>query len=113
MCTVFVPGFRLNILSMLNCQLSETQRHRRIAEVSRKNFALEEQYSIHCYPFLVVSANSLIPLSGRSTVHCKKRFTVFPSPAGMQLTKPFLAGNNLIIPVLGEFGKEKNRLLPF
>ncbi len=39
------------------------------------------------------------------TVHCKKRFAVFPSPAGMSLTKPSLAGNNLIIPVLGEFGK--------
>ncbi len=52
----FAPGFRLNIPSTLNCQLSETQRHRRIAKVSRKNFALEVQYSIHCYPFLVVSA---------------------------------------------------------
>ncbi len=38
-------------------------------------------------------------------VHCKKRFAVFPSPSGMSLTKPFLAGNNLIIPVLGEFSK--------
>jgi hypothetical protein len=37
-------------------------------------------------------------------LHCKKKFAVFPSPAGMSLTEPSLAGNNLIIPVLGEFG---------
>ncbi len=30
------------------------------------------------------------------TVHCKKRLAVFPSPAGMSLTKLSLAGNNLI-----------------
>jgi hypothetical protein len=30
---------------------------------------------------------------------------IFPSPAGMSLTKLFLAGNNLIIPGQGEFGK--------
>jgi hypothetical protein len=38
-------------------------------------------------------------------VHCKKRLTIFPSPAGMSLTKLSLDGNNLIIPVQGEFGK--------
>jgi hypothetical protein len=38
-------------------------------------------------------------------LHCKKRFAVFPSPGGMSLTKPSLAGNNLIIPALGE-GRE-------
>ncbi len=37
--------------------------------------------------------------------HCKKRLPVFPSPAGMSLTKLSLAGINLIIPVQGEFGK--------
>jgi hypothetical protein len=39
------------------------------------------------------------------SVHCKKRFAVFPSPAGMSLTKPSLAENNLIIAAQGEFGK--------
>jgi hypothetical protein len=37
-------------------------------------------------------------------IHCKKRFAIFPSPAGMSLTKLSLDGNNLIIPVQGEFG---------
>jgi hypothetical protein len=31
------------------------------------------------------------------TLQCKKRFTVFPSPDGISLTKLPLAGNNLII----------------
>ncbi len=39
------------------------------------------------------------------SLHCKKRLAVFPSPAGMSLTKLSLAGNNLIIPTQGEFGK--------
>ncbi len=38
-------------------------------------------------------------------LHCKKRFVIFPSPAGMSFTKLSLDGNNLIIPVQGEFGK--------
>ncbi len=38
-------------------------------------------------------------------VHCKKRLTIFPSPAGMSLTKLSQAGNNLSIPGQGEFGK--------
>jgi hypothetical protein len=38
-------------------------------------------------------------------LHCKKRFMTFPSPAGMSLTKLSLAGNNLILPGQGEFGK--------
>ncbi len=38
-------------------------------------------------------------------IHCKKRLAVFPSPAGMSLTKLSLAGDNLIIPAQGEFGK--------
>ncbi len=33
-------------------------------------------------------------------VHCKKRLTIFPSQAGMSLTKASLAGNNLVIPEL-------------
>jgi hypothetical protein len=35
----------------------------------------------------------------------KKRFAVFPSPAGTSLTKLSLAWNNLIIPGQGGFGK--------
>ncbi len=31
-------------------------------------------------------------------IHCRKRLTLFPSPAGMSLTKLSLVGNNLIIP---------------
>jgi hypothetical protein len=42
-------------------------------------------------------------ISGPNTLY--KKFAVFLSPAGMSLTKPSLAGNNLIIPVLGDFGK--------
>jgi hypothetical protein len=41
--------------------------------------------------------------------HCtctvKKRLPVFPSPAGMLLTESSLAGNNLIFPGQGQFGK--------
>ncbi len=38
-------------------------------------------------------------------LHCKKRLTVFLSPAGMSMTKLSLAGNNQKIPGQGEFGK--------
>jgi|688.fasta_scaffold909391_1 hypothetical protein len=37
------------------------------------------------------------------TIHCKKRLSFFPYPAGMSLAKLSLAGNNLIIPGKGEF----------
>jgi hypothetical protein len=37
-------------------------------------------------------------------VHCKKKFTVFLSPAGMSLARLFLAGNNFKIPGQEEFG---------
>jgi hypothetical protein len=37
-------------------------------------------------------------------LHCKKRLSFFPSPAGMSLIKLSMAGNNLIIPGQGEFG---------
>ncbi len=40
-----------------------------------------------------------------SHIHCKISFAVFPSPDGMRLTKLPRAGNNLIIPGQGEFGK--------
>jgi hypothetical protein len=38
-------------------------------------------------------------------LHCKKRLAVFPTPAGISLTKLSLDGTNLIIPDQGEFGK--------
>jgi hypothetical protein len=44
------------------------------------------------------------------TLHCKKRLAIFPSPAGISLTKLSLAWNNLItwtnliISGKGEFG---------
>jgi hypothetical protein len=37
-------------------------------------------------------------------LHCKKRLAIFPSPAGMSLTKFTLAENNLFFPGQGEFG---------
>ncbi len=37
-----------------------------------------------------------------SCVHCKKRLMIFPSPAGMSLTKRSLGGNKSIIPGHGE-----------
>jgi hypothetical protein len=42
--------------------------------------------------------------SEKGSLHCKKRLTIFPSPARMSLTKLSLDRNNLIIPVQGEFG---------
>jgi hypothetical protein len=38
-------------------------------------------------------------------VHCNKKLTIFPSPAGMLLTKLSKAGINLIIPGQEEFDK--------
>jgi hypothetical protein len=40
----------------------------------------------------------------KSQIHCKKKFYDFPVPDGMSLPKLSLAGKNLIIPGLGEFG---------
>jgi hypothetical protein len=34
----------------------------------------------------------------KRVLHCKKKLSVFPSPAGMSLTKLTVAGINLIIP---------------
>jgi hypothetical protein len=39
-----------------------------------------------------------LPLSQfNSKLHCKKRLSFFPSPAGMSLATLFLAGNNLLV----------------
>jgi hypothetical protein len=53
---------------------------------------------------LVQSTIMFPPVRDILGMHCKKRFAIFPSPAGMSLTKLSLAGNNLIYPVQGEFG---------
>jgi hypothetical protein len=46
------------------------------------------------------------PIKIKTTqLHCKKRLAIFPSPAGMSLTKLSLAGNILIILGQGGFGK--------
>ncbi len=42
-----------------------------------------------------------IHLAGQYTV--KKRFAIYPSPAGKSLTKPSLVGNNLMNPGQGVF----------
>jgi hypothetical protein len=52
-----------------------------------------------------VKAMKLLVIFNATSIHCKKRFVIFPSPAGMSLTKLSLDGKNLIIPVQGEFGK--------
>jgi hypothetical protein len=39
-----------------------------------------------------------------SFIHCKKRTSIFPSPAGIPLSKLSLAGKNLIIPGQRVFG---------
>jgi hypothetical protein len=47
----------------------------------------------------------LMQLNKATAIHCKKRLPIFPSPAGMSLTKLYLGGKNLIIPRQGEFGQ--------
>jgi uncharacterized membrane protein len=47
------------------------------------------------YNITVITAISTI--TGLLHLHCKKRLTISPSPAGMSLTNLFLAGNNLIL----------------
>jgi hypothetical protein len=44
-------------------------------------------------------------LSSSLQVYTVKRLAIFPSPAGMSLTKLSLTRKNLTIPVQGEFGK--------
>ncbi len=49
--------------------------------------------ALHVRPFLDRCESHFHPC-----VHCKKRLTIFPSRAGMSLTKLSLAGNNVSIP---------------
>jgi hypothetical protein len=45
-----------------------------------------------------------------SSLHRKKRLTIFPSPAGMSLTKLSLGGNNKIFSHLGKVWLVTSRL---
>jgi hypothetical protein len=49
------------------------------------------------------SINLIYFFSAPASLHCKKSVSNFPSPAGMSLIKLSLGGNNLIIPVQGEY----------
>ncbi len=51
----------------------------------------------------LLSCSWCLGISGPYTV--QKRLSIFPSPAGMSLTKLSLAGNNLIVHGQGEFGQ--------
>ncbi len=64
-----------------------------------KDFWLAETFSLECFLFFVLQGRRSFRI-----LHCKKRLAVFPSPAGMSLTKLSLGGNNLIIPGQWEFG---------
>ncbi len=52
---------------------------------------------------MAATADDARPPPVTAQVHCKKRFAIFPSPAGMSLIELSLDGNNLIIPAQGEF----------
>jgi hypothetical protein len=54
-------------------------------------------------PFIKTSPQ-VIKMSYRNFPYTVKRLAIFPSPAGMPLTKLSLARNNLSIPGQGEFG---------
>ncbi len=58
---------------------------------------------ISCLAFTTAGMYSCAPVQSIYTV--KKRLAVFPSPAGMSLTKLSLDGNNKILPGQGGFGK--------
>jgi hypothetical protein len=63
--------------------------------------------------FLLRSCISIFIFEELTTYTVKKRLTMFPSPAGMSLTKLSPAGNNLIIPGppgQGVFGYSASRL---
>jgi hypothetical protein len=53
---------------------------------------------------LLCDFNGSLPPPPHLSIHCKKAYRFFPSPAGMSLTKLSQAGNNLIIPGQGQVG---------
>jgi hypothetical protein len=70
-----------------------------LSSVSSQTDVMPENYILHKHnvsqnPFFTAYAGLL----------CKIFLVIFPSPAGMSLTKVTLAGNNFIIPGKGEFG---------
>jgi hypothetical protein len=58
----------------------------------------------------LVEVNVNRSCSNIRNVHCKKRFAIFPTPAGISLTKLSLAGNNLIIPNQGRVCSVTSRM---
>jgi hypothetical protein len=67
---------------------------------------MDQHSDVYCTeltPSRLANFTKVAILANLCTVHCKKRFAIFPSPAGMSLTKLSLAGDNLIIPGQGEF----------
>jgi hypothetical protein len=78
------------------------------------------QYGVNAISTILISLNHLL-FQKLNTLLCIKKqtrnrhakrylftvknLTIFPSPAGMSLTKLSLDGNSLIIPVQGEFGQ--------
>jgi hypothetical protein len=67
--------------------------------------------TVHCFAVRTVHFLDAAFLSERKKfhdiehIHCKKRLTIFLSPAGMSLTKLSLDGNSWIIPVQRERSK--------
>jgi hypothetical protein len=81
------------------------------ASVSRQEAGLLLKLLVHPEPevrgaaltVMAATADDARPPPVTAQVHCKKRFAIFPSPAGMSLIELSLDGNNLIIPAQGEF----------
>jgi hypothetical protein len=73
--------------------------------MGNKTIGLSDEDKSIKSPAMRPAGSSLSEIKLYIGLHCKKRLAVFPSPAGMSLTKLSLAGNNLIIPGQGEFGK--------
>jgi DNA polymerase I-like protein with 3'-5' exonuclease and polymerase domains len=61
-------------------------RRRHFPYISSSNLGLRAQAQRQAFNFLIQG--------GQKAIRCKKRLAIFPSPAGMSLTKLSLAGNN-------------------
>jgi hypothetical protein len=65
---------------------------------------ISKEYVTIIYIIIFIFISSSIICIMLLNLHCKKSFTIFPSPAGMSLTKLSLAGKNSIIPGQRMFG---------
>ncbi len=84
-------------------------------QLKRELKAGNPRFSLPSTQFLMISSSRLDSVNYISVcrsdtqlcvpLHCKKRLDVFPSLAGMSLTKLSLGGNIKIVPGQGEFGK--------